>query len=285
MIPPLYVVEVPSEDILEENKYEVVDGKQRLSAIMDYVTGQIKLQEKSLEYYGDLFGGKAFAEIKNIQSEKTTQMLSSVLDIYVITSNSPEFTKYDIFARLNKGATPLRVNEIRRAIYKSHITDWISDFITNELKTNREEYRQIFSKNDIKHYDDYGRFYRSVSFFIRSNIESKLVEKYNSRPREMINGVLQGFQKKEITNLDFETLQLIMRTTIDLKKQLKGVSNADYIIDSCIPFVSYNIFDKIDTICKDNEIISTLEKSPSTTSNVNKRFARAVEIVLGNSNG
>ena len=28
MIPPIYVVEVPSDDLLDTNKYEVVDGKQ-----------------------------------------------------------------------------------------------------------------------------------------------------------------------------------------------------------------------------------------------------------------
>ena len=39
MIPPIYVVEIPSEDILEETKYEVVDGKQRLTAIMDFIKG------------------------------------------------------------------------------------------------------------------------------------------------------------------------------------------------------------------------------------------------------
>ena len=33
IIPPIYVVEVPSEDILSGNRYEVVDGKQRLSTL------------------------------------------------------------------------------------------------------------------------------------------------------------------------------------------------------------------------------------------------------------
>ena len=99
MIPPIYVVEMPGEDLLSANKYEVVDGKQRLTAIMEFVSGKLELAKKSLEYYGDIFGGKNFNDIKETYTEKTTQMLSSILDIYVITSNSPEFTKYDIFAR------------------------------------------------------------------------------------------------------------------------------------------------------------------------------------------
>ena len=108
MIPPIYVVEIPGDDILEETKYEVVDGKQRLTAVMDFIKGSLRLNERNLEYYADIFGGKTFPEIREIEKEKTSQMLSSILDIYVITANSPEFTKYDIFARLNRGAEKLK---------------------------------------------------------------------------------------------------------------------------------------------------------------------------------
>lgn len=87
----------------------------------------------------------------------TSQMLSSILDIYVITANSPEFTKYDIFARLNRGAEKLKVNEIRRAIYKSKVLGWITEYINNQLTEHKERYESIFSKNDIKRYEDYGQ--------------------------------------------------------------------------------------------------------------------------------
>ena len=39
IIPPVYVVEIPGDNILEENTYEVVDGKQRLSTIDDFIKG------------------------------------------------------------------------------------------------------------------------------------------------------------------------------------------------------------------------------------------------------
>ena len=41
MIPPIYVVEIPGDDLLEENKYEVVDGKQRLTAIKEFLEGKL----------------------------------------------------------------------------------------------------------------------------------------------------------------------------------------------------------------------------------------------------
>ncbi len=283
MIPPIYVVEIPGEDILDETKYEVVDGKQRLTAIMEFITGVLRLNERNLEYYADIFGGKTFPEVREIESEKTSQMLSSILDIYVITANSPEFTKYDIFARLNRGAEKLKVNEIRRAIYKSKTTSWITDFVDDQQKSNKEFYESVFTPNDIKRYEDYGRLYRSLAFLLRSNVESCVVEGYNSRPRDMINNVLQDIQKGTIS-ISKEKLLLLLHTTLRLRSFYGGMPNADYIIDALIPFVDLvskeeKISDLIG-VFTDTVVMKTLEKSPATTSNVNERLCRVKQLLM-----
>lgn len=281
MIPPIYVVEIPGEDILDENKYEVVDGKQRLTAIMEFVKGSLRLNERNLEYYADIFGGKVFSEIRETAPEDTTQMLSSVLDIYVITANSPEFTKYDIFARLNKGAEKLKVNEIRRAIYKSAITGFITSFVEDQQRNNKEIYNKIFSDNDIKRYEDYGRFYRSLAFFMCANTDDGVVVGYNSRPREMINNILESFQKGKNT-ISEDDLLTILKKTMDLKVLIGTVANADYIIDALIPFCierPKEVIEKVGIILSDYSIKKTLEKSPATTSNVNLRLKLVRDIL------
>ena len=283
MIPPIYVVEIPGEDILDETKYEVVDGKQRLTAIMDFIKGTLRLSERNLEYYADIFGGKSFSEVREIESEKTSQMLSSILDIYVITANSPEFTKYDIFARLNRGAEKLKVNEIRRAIYKSKVTGWITDFVDEQQKTNKDFYMSVFTANDIKRYEDYGRLYKSLAFYLRSDIENGIVEGYNSRPRDMINNVLQDIQKGSVL-IDREKLLHLLNTTLKLKKSFGSIPNADYVIDAIIPFVDQldtdEKIEKTEPIFSDELVKKTLEKSPATTSNVNERLCRVKELLM-----
>ena len=283
MIPPIYVVEIPGEDILDETKYEVVDGKQRLTAIMEFIKGILRLNERNLEYYADIFGGKSFSEVREIEPEKTSQMLSSILDIYVITANSPEFTKYDIFARLNRGAEKLKVNEIRRAIYKSKTTSWITDFVDDQQKNNKDFYEYVFTANDIKRYEDYGRLYKSLAFYLRSNIEQGVVEGYNSRPRDMINNVLQDIQKGN-ASIDKEKLLLLLTTTLKLKSIYGSIPNADYVIDAIIPFVDLINTDEgiasLESIFTDALVKKTLEKSPATTSNVNERLCRVKQLIM-----
>lgn len=287
IIPPIYVVEIPGSNMLEESSYEVVDGKQRLTTIKNFLTNEIILHEKALEYYTDWFGGKRYEDITSEYKELTNAMLSSVLDIYVITANSPEFTKYDIFSRLNKGAEKLKVNEIRKAIYRSQLLLDIDTFIKERLDKDlnpefSEQYNKIFTKAAQIRYDDYGRFYRSVAFYIKSNIETQIVDGYNSRPREMINNVLYGIQKGEIV-LSNEELEAILVSTLELKEKLiDNTDGADYIIDACIPFVVRNkelVYEKLETISNNPQIKESLLKSPATTSNVNTRLKEVCDII------
>ena len=286
MIPPIYVVEIPGIDILEGKRYEVVDGKQRLTTIKKFINNELKLDKKYLEYYSDLYDGKNFREIYDKYGEKVNQVLSSILDIYVITSNSPAETKYDIFARLNKGAEPLKVNEIRKAIYHSEVTQIVDKFINEwigEKESINEEYLKIFSENDIKRFNDYGRFYRSIAFFYNTRLDLCIVDNYNSRPKQMIDDVLQSFQKKERI-FEKSDIEKLLNNTIELMKLFQDNPNKDYLIDACIPFsfLSWeDLISKINTIIQDEEMEKTFEKSKATTSNVNKRVKIINELLKG----
>lgn len=211
--------------------------------------------------------------------EMVNEMLSSVLDIYVITANSPEFTKYDIFSRLNKGAEKLKVNEIRKAIYRSETLKLIENYVKENI--DGSQYKMVFSPNDIKRYEDYGRFYRSIAFYVRTNPEKGCVERYNSRPREMINDVLYEIQQKNVI-IEPAVITIIIQQTIQLLIRFKENPNRQYLVDSCIYYAVLNpqkVMDLCEEIESDSAIIDSLEKSPQTTSNVNNRAKRIREML------
>lgn len=279
VVPPIYVVEIPEQEVLEGNKYEVVDGKQRLNTIQEFLNGKIQLEDKYLEYYGDIYGGNNFLEIKVEYPENINEFLSSVLDVYVITANSPEFTKYDIFARLNKGAEKLKVNEIRKAVYRSSVLEKIETFVKENCE--KQFYKDIFTQNDIMRYDDFGRFFSSLAYYIRINIEERIFENYNSRPREMINDILSSLQNGDI-HMENDIVSRIINETIKLMDKFKRTgSRRKYLVDACIYFAvnDQHFYEKIDKIIQDKVIDETFKKSPSTTSNVNQRLERIISIL------
>lgn len=288
LIPPIYVVEIPGENMLEDSSYEVVDGKQRLTAIFRFIKNGYKLKKRALEYFTDIYGDKNYSEIESNFSSEIKNLLSSVLDIYVITANSPEFTKYDIFSRLNKGSEKLRVNEIRKAIYRSSTLVKIEDFVNPYIENKDATYSKMFSKSDIHRFEDFGRFYRSLAFYNNSKIDEDpdnlFVENYNSRPRDMINSVLQGIQNQSIKISD-EQLMKILIFTLNLGNWL--ITNKipkvqiDHIIDVFIPFIDLldDKFDSILPIIKDPAFLETFVKSVSTTTNVNLRLNIAHRIL------
>lgn len=287
MIPPIYVVEVPSDSILTQKQYEVVDGKQRLTTIKKFISNKLKLDKRYLEYFSDVYDGKKFNDIQIEDQERVREVLSSILDIYVITSNSPAETKYDIFARLNKGSEPLKVDEIRKAIYRSNVTQIIDKFVNEKLKadpdsTIKKEYIQIFTKNDIKRFRDYGRFYRSLAFYLNSDLSQKVVQNYNSRPKEMIDNILQDFQKGKRT-INEEELLKILNKTIELLIIFENHTSKEYLVDSFIPFINVDmevLKDKSIAVLEDDEFMKTFEKSPATTSNVNKRLEIVTDCLM-----
>ena len=144
-----------------------------------------------------------------------------------------------------------------------------------------EAYKLVFSKNDIKRYEDFGRFYRSIAFYLKANPVDNRIDGYNSRPREMINGVLSDIQLRKCS-IDEETLNSILNATLQLCLAFKESTNMHHLVDASIYFAAKDLdsfMSKVPTISEDEVITDTLQKSATTTSNVNARFKRIHEIV------
>jgi Protein of unknown function DUF262 len=114
-IPPLYFVR------LETGKIEVVDGQQRLTTLVKFVTNNFKLQK--LQKLSSL-NGKLFQELSEQDQEK---IMDAPIRSIVIDAGTNQDLRYEIFERLNRGAMALNEQEIRNCVYRGLFCDLLTE--------------------------------------------------------------------------------------------------------------------------------------------------------------
>ena len=153
-IPPIFL-----EQKIDPNtgvtKYDVIDGKQRLSTIIEFIENKIALpQNFGKDMYGNCkLNGKYFNEIKDLaQSDEEVQALLADFWAYSISVEyieNPDVKVVDsIFDRLNREGSRLNAQELRKAQYYdtllySDIAEYRNDIylkkLTAKLEKNRME--------------------------------------------------------------------------------------------------------------------------------------------------
>lgn len=118
-IPPIFV----AED--DKGKWEVVDGLQRISTIFSFFGVLTNLPDKNNL---KLCKGEMVSELENITIDvlpirlKTT-IKRAVCRVEIVRWDSNEDIRYELFNRLNTGASPLSDQEIRNCIFRSYPVD------------------------------------------------------------------------------------------------------------------------------------------------------------------
>jgi len=114
-IPPLYFVR------LDTGKIEVVDGQQRLTTLIRFVTNKFPLQK--LQKLSSL-NGKLFQELSEQDQEK---IMDATIRSIVIDAGTNQDLRYEIFERLNRGAMALNEQEIRNCVYRGLFCDLLAE--------------------------------------------------------------------------------------------------------------------------------------------------------------
>jgi len=115
-IPPVFL----GED--EYGKYVVLDGRQRLTAIYNFLTNIFPL--KGLTVWAELNKLK-YADLQKKGLDKT--IIRRFIPAVVILKESSPSVKYDVFDRLNTGGVIANAMEIRNAVYPGEFNNLIHD--------------------------------------------------------------------------------------------------------------------------------------------------------------
>jgi hypothetical protein len=133
-VPPVYLAE---DDF---GTYSVIDGKQRITAISNYLRGEFELS--GLENFSEVNGAKFENLPKPLQNALSIRPYIRVVTL--LKQTNPEL-KYEVFMRLNTGGEPLLAQEIRNALYRGPFNDLLfslgeAPFLREQLKikTKRE---------------------------------------------------------------------------------------------------------------------------------------------------
>ncbi len=280
-------IPIPVIYLFENNKGEkqVVDGRQRLSSIFNYLDNKFSLTELNILKNEN---GKKFRELN-------TQFQAKIEDYqiqsYTIQPPTPEKVKFDIFDRVNRGGTRLNNQEMRNALYLGRATDLLkelseSDEFTsttgNAVKSTRMKDKYIILRflgfyllktnelQDVRYKSDIDEFLAEVMEFINKTDDScidslknqfKLAMKncYKVLGSDAFRFSSTNNRKRPINMGLFETISYIL--SVELKETVNIVELKEQIEQFKNEMDSSGTFSVIDT-----------------TKSVEYRFSRADEI-------
>lgn len=193
-----------------KNKYTVIDGLQRLSAIRDYVIGKKYLESakngyvnadylgkglklQGLEFLSD-YNGKCVADLP---TEYFNRIMETEFSATIIEPRTPEDVKRNIFKRINTGGMRLSNQEIRNALYSGPATELLKSLTSEDLFIKATD-KSIQSKRA----EDQELILRLISFFVRPPQEYRFndMESWLSVTMQIINAS-QGQISREISSL------------------------------------------------------------------------------------
>lgn len=121
-VPPIYLAEE------EYGVYSIIDGKQRITAVADFLNNAYKL--KGLESFSEINGARFRDLPKSLQNALKIRPYLRVITL--LKQSHPEL-KYEVFIRLNRGGISLNNQEIRNVAFRGPLNDEIYEAASDDL--------------------------------------------------------------------------------------------------------------------------------------------------------
>lgn len=124
-VPPVFIYE------WDYNKYEVMDGLQRMTAVRDFYDGLFTLT--GLEYWQELEGRRYNELPVQIRAGIDRRYISSIILLKETShgDEDPERLKRFVFGRINTGGVKLSAQELRNALYDGPMNQLCKELSAN----------------------------------------------------------------------------------------------------------------------------------------------------------
>lgn len=280
-IPPIFV----AED--NDGKWEVVDGLQRISTIFSFFGLLDSLPEKN---HSTLTAGEMVPELDGINLDtlplklKTT-IKRAVCRVEIVRWDSQEDIRYELFNRLNTGASPLSDQEIRNCIFRSYPVDLNGilreiaslDIFNNLIQPSKSKKEQMFLEELVLRFfafkyfkDDFKttvpQFLTEFMKAVSSGQESFNLEREKQYFIDFITILNERYGSKIFRPKGNFALHIFDSISFSLPKVFDAISGNEQLI-----------FNRIDNLVKD-EIYNEIGTSTFSNTRIRKRMDRALEV-------
>lgn len=201
-VPPIFL----NED--DFGQYSVIDGKQRLSSIADFLSGKLTLTD--LEVFQDL-NDKNFFDLPR-EFQNSLKIRANIRAIIILRQSDKDI-KYEVFQRLNTGGVHLNAQEIRNSAFPSLLNNRIID-----LSETKSFHKMLGVKTKTK-----SRLYqemKDVELVLRFFALKDNWPKYSGALKRILDSYLDENSKMELPQVD--KLDKSFIKTIELVEQVFG---------------------------------------------------------------
>lgn len=190
---PIPVIYVSQE---KDDTWSVIDGLQRLYSLKRFFDGKFKLS--GLEILSELNK----QDIKSLNPKAQRMLKNGLLRVIMITNDSNEEIKYDVFMRLNTGSVHLTEQELRNCLYRGKLNNLLKDFSHNKMWQTL-----LGLKGPHKRMADRELALRFLAIYKNWDFNDEEIVGYKGRMKSFLNTFMCSYQ-----NIDNNTSLELKRT-------------------------------------------------------------------------
>ena len=274
-IPAIYLSEK------DDSSWEVIDGQQRLRAFFDFLDDGYEMGK--LPVLSSLTG----SNFTSLDTKYQRRIEDYQLHIFIIKKESHPDIKFDIFERINEGASQLNAQELRNCIFRGEGIELI-----RKLAKDKEFKKVIGKKLQTSRSKDEEIVLRFLSLYLKG------YEAYSGNLNMFLNDTLRNFHSFKDKLIDIEkkfenTMSLIyevfgenafIKNGPDKKNDGNNKINISLFDILTVSFTKYEgggisskkllIAEKMNELVKDREFYEAITFNTLTKNNMEIRFRK-----------
>lgn len=178
-IPEVYLWQTDTDPETGDTLYSIVDGQQRLGAVIGFINDEFKLSKTGLENKGADYAGRSFSKLS---PELKSKIWKYPFSVRFISENLSKENIIKLFLRLNRTNATLNPQELRNAEFSGKFIRLADEISKDDFWNNFA----VFNQSDIRRMNDI-QFISTLLIFLRLGIEEETTQSSINRVYDLYN--------------------------------------------------------------------------------------------------